>query len=334
MSRVSRLLPRTLFMRLAVLWCCILLLTHFVQIGMYYSGLGKVYAHWPLSLFIGQLVAAMVLSWLAARQATRPLSALADASEQFGGQRAFSPIPEAGPYEVARAAAAFNRMGRRIEQHLNERVRILAAISHDLQTPITRLRLRAELLDDAAARDKWMADLDAMQTLVAEGLAYARSKDRASEAARLLDLHALLDSIVCDYADAGQAVTLAGDEAVRMVTRPHALRRILVNLIDNALKFGGAAKVSLDCTSQGVRINVCDRGPGIPPDQLDAVFEPFYRIETSRNRASGGTGLGLSIAAELAATLGGSLHLANRAGGGLEATLLLPAAANDKPRHD
>jgi signal transduction histidine kinase len=325
MKWLERAMPRTLFMRLAVLWCAILLLTHFAQRGLYYTGLGKSYHYWPFALFVFQLIAAMALSWLAARQATRPLSELADATEEFGGNQPFAPIAEAGPYEVARAAAAFNRMGRRIEEHLNERVRILAAISHDLQTPITRLRLRAELLDDGAGRDKWLADLASMETLVAEGLAYARSKDRVSEQARLVDLHALLDNVICDYADEGKAVTLAGDETLRIVTRPNALRRVLINLVDNALKFGGSAEVTLQRVAGGVCLEVSDRGPGIPPDMLEAVFDPFFRVERSRNRDSGGTGLGLSIARELSASLPGTLTLANRVGGGLVASLLLPA---------
>lgn len=321
---MKRLMPKTLFMRLTVLWC---LLTVFAQVALglfFLSGWHRQFSHWPVIVFVAQFVAALALTWLAARHATRPLRALADASEAFGGDQPFATIPEAGPSEVLRAAAAFNRMGKRIEQHLSERVRILAAISHDLQTPITRLRLRAELLDDAAARGKWLADLDAMESLVDEGLAYARSKDRSSETACLVDIYALLDNIACDYADAGRQVTLSAREGLRATTRPRALRRLLGNVIDNALKYAGTAEVSATADETSLCIRVSDRGPGIQEDQLEAVFEPFFRLEASRNRDSGGTGLGLSIARELCATLGGTLVLANRAGGGLEARLVLP----------
>lgn len=321
---MKRFLPKTLFMRLTVLWC---LLTVFAQVALglfFLSGWHRQFSHWPVIVFVAQFVAALLLTWLAARHATRPLRALADASEEFGGDKPFTAIPEAGPSEVLRAAAAFNRMGKRIEQHLSERVRILAAISHDLQTPITRLRLRAELLGDAAARDKWLDDLDAMESLVNEGLAYAHSKDRSSETACLVDIYALLDNISCDYADAGHQVMLMAPEGLRATTRPRALRRLLGNVIDNALNYAGSAEVSATADATSLSIVVGDRGPGIPEDQLEAVFEPFFRLEGSRNRDSGGTGLGLSIARELCATLGGTLVLANRPGGGLEARLALP----------
>jgi signal transduction histidine kinase len=280
---------------------------------------------WGGVIFLAQVLAVVLLTWVAVRQATRPLLRLAEAAEALGTSMRCEPIAEDGPLEVARAAAAFNAMGRRIKEHLAERVRILAAISHDLQTPITRMRLRADLMEHPALRGKFQADLDAMQVLVEEGIAYARSADRVTEAACLVDIGALLDTLVCDYVDAGHSVQLGGQLACIVMTRPHTLRRIVMNLTDNALKF--ADQVDIAVTRVGPdRLAVCvrDRGPGIAPEHLAEVFQPFFRIENSRNRNTGGTGLGLAIAQQLSLALHGTLTLANRAGGGLEATLVFP----------
>ncbi|MEC5160961.1 MULTISPECIES: ATP-binding protein [unclassified Janthinobacterium] len=282
---------------------------------------------WSRLLSALQLLMLTLFTWLAVRWTTRPLAQLARAADALGPEQRGAPLPEDGPLEVARAARAFNDMQRRIATHLAERMHILAAISHDLQTPITRLRLRADMLDSAALRDKFQGDLDAMQVMVEEGIAYARSTGGASEKPCRTDLDALLDSLVCDYRDVGQHVTLSGRVGRAASTRPHALRRVVGNLLDNAIKFGGAAAVEVAVRAApggGVEIAVLDRGPGIPPGELYAVLQPFYRVEGSRNRATGGTGLGLAIAQQLALALGGSLALANRAGGGLEARLLLP----------
>jgi signal transduction histidine kinase len=225
-----------------------------------------------------------------------------------------------------RAAAAFNRMRDRIQAHLQERMQILAAVSHDLQTPITRLRLRADLLDDTALRDKLHADLTEMQGLVEEGIAYARSAHAAREAVRRVDLRALLDSIALDYADAGRPVQLLTAPAASCDTRPQALRRLVCNLVDNALKFAGTADIALAADAEGSwLVQVLDRGPGIPEAALAEVLQPFVRLDDSRNRNTGGTGLGLAIASELAQALGGQLTLAGREGGGLEARVLLPS---------
>jgi signal transduction histidine kinase len=283
---------------------------------------------WGGVIFMLQALAVAVLTWGAVRQATAPLQRLAEAAEELGTSMQCEPIAEDGPLEVARAAAAFNAMGRRIKEHLAERVRILAAISHDLQTPITRMRLRAELMDSSALRVKMEADLDAMQVLVEEGITYARSADRITEAACLVDIGALLDTLVCDYVDAGHSVQLGGDLAQVVSTRPHTLRRILVNLVDNALKFGEHVEIEVRPAGPGqLAVRVRDRGPGIAPGLLEQVFQPFYRIESSRNRGTGGTGLGLAIAQQLSLALGGTLGLANRDGGGLEATLTIPTGA-------
>lgn len=280
---------------------------------------------WIFLILTVQLALLVLFSWLAVRLATRPLAQLAHAADAMGPDMKSVPLPVDGPLEVAQASSAFNAMQRRLADHLAERMQILAAISHDLQTPITRMRLRADLLDDPALRDKWHEDLNAMQALVQEGITYARDGQGITEAPCRIDLDALLDSLVCDYIDAGKPVRISGRYDRPLITRPHTLRRIITNLLDNALKFGRDPQISirLEPASQ-VSIAVCDRGPGIPENELKAVLQPFYRVENSRNRETGGTGLGLAIAHQLAQALSGTLILSNREIGGLEAKLCLP----------
>lgn len=203
-------------------------------------------------------------------------------------------------------------------------MQILAAISHDLQTPITRMKLRAEFMEDSAERDKLWSDLGEMEHLVREGVAYARSVHGATETSHRINLDAFLDSLVFDYQDMHKQVSLTGKSAVVFDTRPHALRRVLVNLVDNALKFAGSAELEVGSTADGeLSIKVLDRGPGIAEDELVQVMQPFYRVESSRNRGTGGTGLGLAIAQQLAVAIGGSLTLSNRPQGGLCAEIRL-----------
>jgi len=287
---------------------------------------------WVAAVLWVQLSLLAVVTWIAVRLATRPLAQLAKAADELGAEFNGKALAEDGPIEVSRAAVAFNLMQRRIGDHVAERLRMLAAISHDLQTPITRMRLRADLLESPALRDKFHADLDAMQMLVQEGIAFARSTHAITESVCRVDLNALLDSLVCDYVDAGERLRLVGHIEHSIVTRPHALRRVIANLVDNALKFGRDAEIHIDAAAKDcVSIAVRDHGPGIPPTELSAVLQPFYRLESSRNRDTGGAGLGLAIAHQLARALSGSLTLANRAGGGLEARLLLPLAEDVSP---
>lgn len=279
-----------------------------------------------LGLLAAQVAVLTACGALAVRLATRPLRRLAAAADRLGADPAAPPLAEAGPSEVASAARAFNAMQARIAEHLRERSQILAAVTHDLQTPLTRMRLRSELLADADARDKLLADIDEMRGLVAEGLNYAASAHAAEEPSQAVDVVALLDGLVCDSQDAGQAVSLDAPAALPPVTtRPRALRRIVGNLVDNAVKFAGAAEVVIASDGGRLTIAVRDRGPGIPPHQRLAALQPFVRLEASRNRHSGGTGLGLAIAQRLAQALGATLELLPREGGGLEARLSLPA---------
>jgi len=282
---------------------------------------------WLSWVLVLQLVVLAACCWLAVRLATRPLSQLARAADTLGPDLKAERLPEDGPDEVVRAARAFNAMQGRIRMYMTERLQILAAISHDLQTPITRMRLRLDVMDDSGQGAKLQQDLQEMETMVKEGVTYARTMHGATEAPLRIDPDALLDSLVFDYVDAGRDVSLHGRIDTALVTRPQALRRIVGNLVDNALKFGGAAEIKVTASEDGqVTVSVLDRGPGIPAESLDAVFEPFYRLEGSRNRGTGGTGLGLAIARQLALAMDAALSLHNRSDGGLEARLVLKGA--------
>ncbi|WP_285414290.1 HAMP domain-containing sensor histidine kinase [Pseudomonas sp. lyk4-40-TSB-59a] len=279
---------------------------------------------WLPVVLLGQLALMLACTWLAVRIAIRPLTRLANAVETLDPNAHPINLDEKGPNEVAYAARAFNSMQARIAAYLKERMQLLAAISHDLQTPITRMKLRAEFMDDSAEKDKLWNDLGEMEHLVREGVAYARSIHGSTEESRRTNLDSFLDSLVFDYQDMGKEVQLSGKSEAVIDTRPHALRRVLVNLTDNALKFAGAAELLIQRDRNGLSIKVMDRGPGIAEEELAQVMEPFYRVENSRNRSTGGTGLGLAIAQQLALALGGSLTLSNRDGGGLCAELKLP----------
>ena len=279
-------------------------------------------AAWLPYVLIGQLLLLIFCTWFAVRQAIRPLVNLANAADTLDPNKKTPRLDETGPSEVAYAATAFNAMRDRIAHYLEERVQILAAISHDLQTPITRMKLRAEIADDTPEKDKLVQDLAEIERLVHEGVAYARSAHGNAEKSSRIDIGSFIESLAYDYQDTGKAVTMSDRIDGAIVTRPHALRRILTNLIDNALKFGGSAEISAERDAAGsIVIKVLDRGPGIPEDQLDAVLQPFFRLEQSRNRGTGGTGLGLAIAHQLAQAIGGSLTLRNREGGGLSAKI-------------
>jgi signal transduction histidine kinase len=287
-----------------------------------YLGRRTVISPWLPAALAVQLCLLAFFTWVAVKLATQPLARLERAANSLGSDLRGEPLPEDGPKEVARAATAFNAMQRRIAEQAAERIQILAGISRRLQTPITRMRLRADFLGDSDAKEKLQGDLQEMQTLVKQGLALARWRDEVGKQRCQTDLHALIDSLVCDYSDAGKPLRFAGERGVTILTHPQALRRIMINLIDNGLKFGEDVEVAIDAQrSNGITITVSDRGPGIPDEHLKSVFLPFYRIEASRNRETGGTGLGLAIAQQLASALRGTLTLANRDGGGLEARL-------------
>lgn len=279
----------------------------------------------PQRLLLSLLVllgGVLLVSMVAVRWATRPLKLLAAAADELGRDIRRPPLEESGPLEVARAARAFNGMQHRLRQFIDERVRVLAAVSHDLKTPITRMRLRAELLDDATLRNKFEQDLGEMESMVGRTLEFLRGAS-GGEPAKPIDLMALLESLQEDMRELGQEVTVAGQAAAPLVARPQQIRRCLANLLENAVRYGGRAMIQVEDDAAALRIHIRDDGPGIPEQDLERVFEPYYRIEGSRSRDTGGTGLGLGIARNIAREHGGDVVLRNRDGGGLEAVLTL-----------
>jgi len=271
------------------------------------------------------LIAAVVtgLSLWAARRMTAPLAAFAAAAERLGIDGAAPPLPEAGPRELRAATHAVNRMQERLSRFVDDRTRMIAAIGHDLRTPLTRMRLRAEFVEDAELQRKMLADLSEMEAMINATLAFARD-DAAHEPRTPADLADLLQSLCEDRADAGAIALYQGPPRFTLACRPVAMRRALANLIDNAINYGGRAEVALDTAPGQVLITIDDAGPGIPEAELDTVFHPFYRLEASRSRDTGGTGLGLSVARTIVRGHGGDIMLANRPEGGLRATVTLP----------
>jgi signal transduction histidine kinase len=283
-------------------------------------------ASWPYRLLasLAVLLAAVIaVSLVAVRWVTRPLDTLADTAEELGRNIHRPALDERGPAEVVRAARALNTMQARLIGYLNDRTRVLAAMSHDLKTPLTRLRLRAELLDDPGLKAKIAADLDEMQSMVASSLEFLRGAS-SGEPAKPVDVAALLESLQADMQELGGEVAIEGIAAKPFAGKPQALKRCLWNLLDNAAKYGKKALVLVDDNDERLEIRIRDEGPGIPASEIEKVFEPFYRLESSRSRETGGTGLGLSIARGIAEDHGGRLELRNRAEGGLEARLILP----------
>ena len=280
----------------------------------------------PLRLMVSLsvlLLAAIVVSLLAVRWLTRPLARLAGAAERLGRDLDQAPLAEDGPDEVRRAVGAFNTMQARLQRLVNDRARLLAAISHDLKTPLTRMRLRSAMLDDTALRERLEADVDEMARLVETTLEFARDAT-GEESVVPLDVDALVGSLQADYEETGQQVEVEGHAAMPYPGRTSALRRALANLVDNALAYAGTATIEIADTARALELRVLDRGPGLPDDELERVVEPFQRGEVSRSRATGGTGLGLAIVRDIARVHGGELALANRPGGGLVVTLRLP----------
>lgn len=280
---------------------------------------------WPYPLLVDLavlLIAVIVLSLIAVRWLTRPLSALSSAADELGRDIRRAPLAEAGPTEVRRAAQAFNQMQARLLGYVEDRTRLLTAISHDLKTPITRLRLRAELLDDEALRAKFVQDLHEMETLANSTLDFLRGLDIA-ETPQALDIMALLESVQADALETGHDVELAGSVALPFSGRPQALRRCLENLVNNAVRYGERAAISVQDADGDLVIRIHDAGPGIPANQLERVFDPYYRLDTARSDVEG-NGLGLGIARNIAVLHGGRLTLRNHPAGGLEAVLSLP----------
>lgn len=279
----------------------------------------------PPELWIAQVLqfgAVMLALWFGTRQLVRPVADLAQAASRLGDNLSSPPLAETGPREAREAARGFNRMQERIRLQLEERGRFLAAVSHDLRTPLTRMRLRTTRLAESLDRDKLQADIEEMAHMLDATLSYLRGAAQ-SESWQMLDVQALIETLAEDAQEAGQQVSVSG-QAAPLLALPGALRRCVGNLLDNAMQYGQRADIHLLDSAGQLQIEIGDQGPGIPENRIHAVFEPFVRLEESRNRHSGGVGLGLSIALELAHQHGGELTLHNRPQGGLLARLVLP----------
>ena len=282
--------------------------------------------NWPYRLLLSLtvlLVVVLTVTLVAVRWVTRPLKTLAEAAQNLGEDINRPPLDEKGPLEVRRAAHAFNTMQEKLARFIRDRTRIFTAMSHDLKTPITRLRLRAEMLDDPELRAKFVKDLEEMESMVSATLDFMRGLDH-QEPAQPLDVMALLESLQEDAREVGGEVRIEGNARAPYHGHPQTLKRCLGNLIDNAVTYGKAATISVEDSAGQLRICVRDEGPGIPEAELERVFEPFHRLEGSRNRGTGGTGLGLTISRNVARAHGGDLVLRNVPTGGLEAVLTLP----------
>ncbi len=275
----------------------------------------------PTFWLVLTLAAVVVALWIAQRTA-RPLERFAAAADRFGRELEAPHLPELGSREIKRAARAFNRMQARIKRLVEDRAMMLAAVSHDLRTGLTRLKLRTDFIEDEEQRAKAVADIETMRQMLAEMLAFARD-DAAAEPRRPVDLAQLLQDLCEDSADAGNRVSYDGPAHLSVVGRPVALRRLFLNLLDNAVRYGGAAALRLNDSRTTIEAAILDRGPGIPEAERERVFSPFYRLDSSRSRETGGAGLGLAIARAIARRHGGDIVLAEREGGGLAATVTL-----------
>jgi len=281
---------------------------------------------WTLLLSLVALVCIVVsaMSIIFARNFSRHLSSFAGAAEAFGRSTDAPPLPESGPREIRLATDAFNRMQERLRRFVRDRTQMLAAISHDLRTPLTRLRLRAEFVEDDEIRDKMLVDIAEMQAMLQETLSFARDED-TREPRQAEDLDQLLDDLCTVLHEAEQDVTYRATGPAMIQCSPIAIRRAFANLLDNAVKYGSRARVTLQRGANQISIDIDDDGPGIPAPVQERVFQPFFRLESSRNRDTGGVGLGMSVARTIVRGHGGDVTLSNRAGGGLRVTVTLPA---------
>lgn len=294
-----------------------------IRIGFDADRLGT---HPPMAILLvvfGGAVAVVFATLLVVRRTTRPLARLAEAAQRIGRGRFGQRLPERGPVELAALERAFNRMASELEQLINNRTTLLAGISHDLRTPLTRMRLALELLHDKAEPELLAGlerDLEQMDQLIGQALELGRGLD--AQPAEPVALQHLIAEIADDARRAGGDVSwrVRGPCVCRVAPGP--MRRVITNLVDNAVRYSDSAvELICECRSGRATVRVLDRGPGIPPEQREAVFQPFHRLEQSRNRDTGGSGLGLSIARQLCESHGWSVSLRARAEGGTEALL-------------
>ncbi|KFE45134.1 MULTISPECIES: sensor histidine kinase [Pseudomonas] len=276
----------------------------------------------PLVVLFFQFVTLIVAAWYGAKALARPVQRLSEAAERLSENLDSPALEIIGPKEARQAAQTFNLMQRKIREQMQQRGRMLAAVSHDLRTPLSRLKLRVEQIEEPKLHGQMTQDLNDMISMLDATLAYL-NEHRRNEGLQQFDLQALIESQAENAQDNGDDVQYEG-QCKPLKTQPMALRSCLQNLVDNALRYAGSAHIVIEDSLERVRISVVDHGPGIAPEFHETVFEPFYRLESSRNRNSGGIGMGMSIAREAARRIGGDLTLAQTPGGGLTAILNLP----------
>lgn len=269
------------------------------------------------------VIVLLPLLWVGRRFA-RPLGQLTRAAQQFARTGAADPVDESGPGDVRQLTTAFNAMRARIVAMLDEKDRMLGAIGHDLRTPLASLRVRTESVEDDGERSRMSDTIEEMNRMLDDILSLARA-GRSSEAQQKVDLTSLADAVVEDFIELGTPVDMADSDRAVALVRPQQIRRALRNLIENAIVYGERAHVSVERDASLIRLIVADEGPGIAEDRMEEMMEPFTRLEGSRNRETGGAGLGLALVRAIMAEHGGALRLVNRPGGGLEASLVLPA---------
>lgn len=269
-----------------------------------------------------------VVSAITARQFARPIKEFSAAVGRFGVDPQSPPMVESGPREVQQVIRTFNGMQAQIKRFISHRTLMLAAVSHDLRTPLTRIRLRGEFIDDTEQQCKLFRDVDEMQAMIDGALALFRD-DAIAEDSTQFDLAQLLFTIVHDISEQGTTISYRGPRHARYLGRPFAIKRALTNLADNAVKYAAAIEIDLRQEERSFEVTVRDRGPGIPVEALRHVFRPYYRLERSRSRSTGGVGLGLTVAQAIVQAHGGEIGLENREGGGLEARVTLPILASE-----
>ena len=281
---------------------------------------------WGSTFVLSFLLSALAIAAVAilmGRRIAKPMRSLAAAAGRLGRGETVDDLPEAGPSETRDTVRAFNLMRERLDRFVRDRTTMLAAVSHDLRTPITSLRLHAEFVEDGELRSKILAALDEMHRMTEDTLAFIR-EDMRREGTRTVDLRALVDSVAADLVDLGREIAVSDSDRILVPCRAVALRRAFRNLLENACAYGARATVRIARDGEQVRIVVEDEGPGIAEDELERVFEPFVRLEPSRSPDTGGTGLGLAIARSIVRGHGGDIRLENRDAGGLRATVMLP----------
>jgi signal transduction histidine kinase len=294
-----------------------------VTFGLSAFGHGATVEHDVVGSLTAMAAGILIVSIFLVRSITSPLRTLAGAADRIGTDITAEGAPETGPREIRQVAHAFNTMQARIGRLITDRTQTLAAISHDLKTPLTRLRLRVAFIGDADVRRVIESDLDEMERMIESALVFLRG-EACQEEARTIDLVSILQTICDQASDAGHTVMLAGAERAPVLCRPLAIKRALSNLIDNAIKYGIRARVAVADAPRELIVTIDDDGPGVPEAEHERVFDPFYRIEGSRSRETGGTGLGLTIARAAIRAHGGDITLTNRATGGLRITVALP----------